>query len=102
MVDWCQGPLFVLCTFHPFGFILTTSQGIALILCVVIAGSIMLGLSFSIVDESEYALRFNMASHSFYDEVDEMGRQFVGLARYHINFPRRYITITFEQGGDVN
>ncbi|MDR3549480.1 MAG: hypothetical protein P4M11_14645 [Candidatus Pacebacteria bacterium] len=54
---------------------------------VVLAGSIMLGLSFSIVGEeylpfltpvSEYGLRFDMATNQFFDEVDGMGRHFVG------------------------
>ncbi len=75
--------------------------GVSLLIAIIIAGSIMLGLSFSIVDEDEYALRFNMATHEFSKEIDESGRHFVGLGRFHVNFPRRYVTITFAQGGDV-
>jgi len=86
MADWCDGPLCVL--------------WISALAAIIIASSIMLGLSFSIVKEDEYGLRFNMATGKFSDEVDEMGRHFVSLGRFHVTFPRRYTTINFLNGGD--
>jgi hypothetical protein len=46
-------------------------------------------------------LFFNKGGHYFNEDVYEPGRQYVGFGRTYIRLPRRYVSFSFGEGGDV-
>jgi len=76
-----------------------TMVGCSVFCCLLIIGSILLGVSFSVLEPNEVGLEYNANTLKLYSELYTGGRYFLGVGHSFVKFPTTMQTIKFS-GGD--
>lgn len=77
-----------------------TFVGCSVFCCLIIIGSILLGVSFSVLEPNEVGLEYNANTLKLYTELYRGGRYFLGVGHSFVKFPTTMQTIKFS-GSDA-